>query len=204
MALSHGDNNGFPASFVPTDWQKPLDVDAVLAAIPPDATTKGMFFNDCLKLRTHAGLSPLDNRYTIFKDYPQREFVSLAAKCAAEIYPEMSLREALRQLGHTAYPTMVSTHIGRILFGFLGNDVRRAMKMAGKGYSVSMSHVAVTHINDGEDFAHIRLTDIFIFPDCYQVGVSEGAVEAMGRRGETRVRKVAPHSYEFYIRWWSA
>jgi len=199
----NAENNGFPAAFPPMDWDAALDVEKTIAGIPLDATTKGMFFNDCLNARKRGGLEPWDKHYTLFKDYPQRDFCRLAADTAAALYPDLSLRRALRELGRTAYPTIANTHIGRMIFGVLGSDIRRIMRVARKGYGVSMSHISVQHIDDGANFAHTRLTNIFIFPTAYQPGVFDGAIEAVGQTGETRARVVGAHTVEFYARWWT-
>ena len=50
------------------------------------------------------------------------EHLEALVKTAELLHPDADLREGLRRVGQTAYPTFVQTMLGRVLFGVLGSD----------------------------------------------------------------------------------
>jgi uncharacterized protein (TIGR02265 family) len=191
----------FPKGFGPPDDETPLTDDPT--SIPAGATVKGFFFQRAIEELDKRGKTyDGPRRYTVFKDYPLGDYRELLLTAATQLYPSMKPRGALRRLGRLAYPTLAQTMIGRVIFGVLGNDLSSVMKAAAKGYKVSIHPGSATVIDVGDRHAHVRLEEIHVFVDCYQVGVFEGAIEACGRRGEVAVGPARDaSSIELFCAW---
>lgn len=184
------------------DMTAPFHVDAYLQACPADATIKGMFLNDLLAHVAQAGGGALtDKRYVAFKDYPMREYVELAPRAAARAYPDAPVREGLRRIGRSAYPTLAETMIGRVIFGVLGKDLEAIMKVAARGYAVSQSPGTAEVLDVGPGRARVRLTNLYTFVDSFQLGVFEGAILACGRTGEVRAKVESIATAEILATW---
>jgi uncharacterized protein (TIGR02265 family) len=161
-----------------------------------------MFMNDLLAHVAQAGGAPItDKRYVIFKDYPMREYIELAPQAAARAFPSLPMREALRRIGRSAYPTLADTMIGRVIFGVLGKDLEAVMRVAARGYAVSQSHGVAEVLEVGPGRARVQLTNLYTFVDSFQVGVFEGAILACGRTGEVRARVESIATAEILATW---
>lgn len=175
--------------FAVPDFSAPFDARAYHDACPPEATIKGMFVNDLLEhVAKGGGRAITDKRYVAFKDYPMREYLELAPRACEVAYPGVPPREALRRIGRSAYPTLASTMIGKVIFGVLGKDLEAVMKVAARGYAVAQSAGRADVIEVRPGRAMVKLTNIFTYVDAFQVGVFEGAILACDREGEVRVK----------------
>jgi uncharacterized protein (TIGR02265 family) len=195
-------NRSWPSGFSAPDFHIPIGSADAAVSIPEGATVKGFFFQRAQKELEQRGL-PFDGtrRYTVFKDYPLAEYRDLLLLAAGKLHPQVPQREGLRRLGQLAYPTLADTMIGRVIFGVLGNDLTSVMKAAAKGYKVSMSPGSAEVLDVGARHAHVRLDDVYVFLDSYQVGVFEGAITACGRVGEVGLRRHSPITAELYCQW---
>jgi uncharacterized protein (TIGR02265 family) len=184
-------------SFVEPTWHAALDVGPYLATIPANATVKGMFV-EALAARLPNRPRP---RYVAFKDYPLGEYMQLLVDGAKALHPKATLREGLRRIGQDVYPVFVQSTVGRVLLGVLGDDVAAILRTASRAYRVSLSigSVRTTEVSEGR--AIVALEDMYAFPDCYQVGVFEGAIMAVGKRPRVRIRKATRTSAELLCEW---
>lgn len=186
------------------DMSRPLDVAAVIAACPQEARAKGMFIAEVIEQVTRHGVTPpTTRRYHVFTDYPLRDFVEVAPACAALIYPDVPLREALRRLGRSAYPTVANTRIGRVAFGMFKDNVRGLLRLSTKGYGLSLSVGRAEAIEVSDDYAVVRLTDIYNYIDSYHVGVHEGILSACRVDGEVRIKARSDTSADLLLSWTS-
>lgn len=187
------------------DWQAPLDTAAQLAGAPEHGTTKGLFFQDivntCTAARVALSVPGARARYVPFIDYPLREYIELLVSAAELLHPREPLRNGLRRLGRLAYPTLVGTLIGRAIFGVAGRDFGVVLSLASRAYSVSIKPGDATLVERGDGRAVVALRNIWSFPDAYQVGVFEGALIALGLRGEVKTRVLSPCNVDFEVTW---
>jgi uncharacterized protein (TIGR02265 family) len=192
------DTTGFTAP----DFAGPLDVAAHLDACPADVGAKGMFFNDGIEHVVAQGKQPPSTRkYVAFKSYPNRELIQLLADCAQRAYPDVPLREGLRRLGRSAYPTLASSMVGRVVFGVLGKDIVSIFRIAAKGYEIALTAGKARVVEVDAHGARVRFDDIYNFLECYQVGVFEGAILTCDRRGEVKLKLDTPFSGELLATW---
>lgn len=191
-------------TFAEPDWSAPLDVDARIQAVPENAAVRGMFIQDLLDIAADAGQPTQKKRYIAFKTYPVREYVRLIAETSARLTPNLPLREACRQLGKTVYPAFEKTMVGSAIFAFAGRRFDRVAHMAAKAYGVALtdSDVRTKTVSPGHIRAELR--SIHALPDCFQVGVWEGAMDVCGVEG---IVDVAVHSHcdvDFDVHWGEA
>jgi uncharacterized protein (TIGR02265 family) len=179
--------------FQEIDWDAPLDMDAQLQATPIEVFVKGMSINAVLDAVERQGRAPLTTpRVSAFRDQPMRDLVSLLVQAPSAAYPDVSARRALRAIGHDHFRGLLDNMIFRVIFAGFGGTlgVERAVRLAPKAYSVAAAHERVAVIEQSEGRVVLSYDDVWTFPDCFQVGLVEGALEVLGAKaGRVRVRR---------------
>jgi uncharacterized protein (TIGR02265 family) len=188
------------AQFHPFDANLPLDAAGRLRATPSTATTKGMFFEHLAKMARKAGVE-CDARYVPFRDYPMREHMQLMLRYSAARYPGVPLREGLRRVGWEAYPTLMSSIAGRVLFTFASKDFGRALRLAPQAYKYSVSPGTVAARLNGSRQVLLELRSIWNFADCYQVGAVEGGCRAFDEEPRLLMRVHSDCDVDLLVRW---
>ncbi len=190
-----GGGAGAPMPFRDPDFSAPVEVDAHLALLPPEATCKGIFFIDLIRLGATA-ISPTElfhlagfaeRRYVVFRDYPMTENLRLTVAVAMAVYPKLPLGEGLRRIGQTAFDTVSTSLVGKTLFGVFGRDFEPLLFTAPRAYKLFLSfgEVLVEKAAPGLFRFHARAFPGFL--ETYQVGVVEGVLRHCGVRGRVRV-----------------
>ena len=188
--------------FADPDWDAPLDVDAYLAAIPAELSTKGMFFDSPIRqARERSDETPGREYYAAFSNYPMREYVEVAVRCAELAYPGTTVRQGLRRIGQEIYPAFFATMIGRVLFKFAGKDVHTALRAVPRAYKVSTPHVDVKIVTVGERRAVLALRQVWDVPEASQVGVFEGGLQAFDLDGRVRLRQLSLCDVDLELSW---
>lgn len=189
--------------FTVPDWSAPLDAAAQITGAPENGTIKGLFFQDIIDACAGwPGKLPLARpRYVQFMDYPMREYMELVVAAAGVLHPREPLRSGLRRLGRLAYPTLAGTLIGRAIFGVAGHDFGTILSLASRAYGVSLKPGEVTLVERTEGRGVLQLRQLWTFPATYHVGVIEGALITVGRRGEVKVRVHSPCDVDFEVTW---
>jgi uncharacterized protein (TIGR02265 family) len=131
-------------AFVAPRTRFTIDVEGILARLPPSCTTKGMFFNRCLALaRDHADEDELlraadlePERIIPFRDYPWHEFVRLVV-VVADTLCEGKTAVGLRTIGRSLYDEFADSLIGRVTFGVLRNNADRVIGMGAKAWNIA-------------------------------------------------------------------
>jgi uncharacterized protein (TIGR02265 family) len=187
--------------FTDPDWEAPLDLGERLAAVPPDITIKGMFFQLIVdEARNASGRSPGRERYVPFKGYPADEWMKVLVECAGLTYPRLPAREGIRRLGRRVYGMFVETMVGRVLFSVVGGSTTAALRVLPQAYRISGTGKAeVSVIRDDRAVVHLR--GLWDFPDAYHVGVLEGGLTALGRVGKVRVRVLSLCDVDMELTW---
>jgi uncharacterized protein (TIGR02265 family) len=174
-----------------TRLDQKAELESWISETPSDASVKGMYVESLFSMLTGKGSArPTDKRYLSFKDYPLRELMRLMVDATEVLYPEASPREGMMALGRLAFPTLVSTTVGKVIFSIAGNNWVRALNLVTKAYEVSIKPGTASVKDLTETSARIELREIWNFGDSYQVGVFEGAMEHFGVRGSVRPVRV--------------
>jgi uncharacterized protein (TIGR02265 family) len=189
------------SDFQTPDFRRPLDVEGLLAATPASATIKGMYPQRLVELMAQHGSAGDLRKYIPFKDYPLREVMQQVIDAARHLHPTLPLREGIRELGRLVFPTLQASIAGRVMFSFAGNSYEGALKRVAQGYSLSQSpgSAHLQRISKGE--AIVELRGVWNFPDCYQIGVHEGALAWYKCEGRVDVRIHSPCDVDLRIRW---
>lgn len=183
-------------------FDTPLDLDAHLAAIPEGTTIKGMFASDVVKLvRDRTGKSPGREKFVAFKDYDFKEWVRLLVTGAEMIHPDVPIHEAIRRVGHLAYPTFFSSLAGRVLLSVVGKDPLKLIPLVPKIYAMTASRgrAKVAEIEPGR--ALIELRDVWDFPESYNVGNFEGAMRAFEVEGKIELQTFSACDADILLTW---
>lgn len=174
----------------------------MLSRLPARATAKGFYFRAFLRELAHQG-QHLEGYgpYRDFSDYPLREAVALLRECGQRMYAAEPPREGLRRLGWVVFPTLLSTVVGRVVFGALGNDMQAMGRNAPRGFEVSLSHGRCEALRVSERQSELRVTNFHLFPDSFLVGVLEGSGAHYGHELEVKMRQLGEHDYDFLCSW---
>ena len=180
----------------PPRFDRPIDLEAHIAKLPPGATAKGMFLRDPIQyaqatrpgadVLARAGISR--HRILPFFDYPYPELMRVLVAAAETCWPGEPVGEGLRRLGRRAYGALTSAQIGRVIFAAFGNDFSRVAAVGPRGWKVGLNfgHVRYEALGEGHGVFHVREMPAFL--ETYQVGVVEGAMQFCSVAGEVWVR----------------
>lgn len=193
------------ADFHEVDWDAPIDLQAHLQATPAELSIKGMSFNAVLDAVERQGRQPLDmQRVPGFRDQPLRDLIELLVRATAVAYPDVSARRALRAIGRDHFRGLLDNMIFRVIFAGVGGTlgVDRAIRLAPKAYNVAAAHERVAVLEHGEGRVVLSYDEVWTFPECFQVGLIEGALEVLGAtpRG-VRVRRRGYAAADLEISW---
>jgi uncharacterized protein (TIGR02265 family) len=188
--------------FVEPDWSKPVDFQARLAAIPKQATVRGMFMQFLLEsmevdITKKIGV----RRYLAFKSYPMREYVELLALGCELGFPGVPAAEAVRRLGRRFYPKYAQTITGTAIFAVAGRSFQRVVELTPAAYRVAVSPGTITVRSVSEQHARVELRDIWNLPDLHQVGIWEGAMLVCGAEGTIKTERIGMSAADFDINW---
>lgn len=193
-----------PEGFLPIDDAAPFDLEAYMKATPNFATVRGMFFQAYVAeaQRRRVKLVTVTRDYLGFKHYPMREWQAVVAEAAEKFYPTLTLRGGLRRLGQRAYPTFADSTVGKVIFGVMGKDLSRIMRMALKGWQQAVNTAAGKVVDAGDNHVRMHLVGLYGFMDSFNLGVYEGTIETCDRRGEVYYRHLGHGEGEVFCRWW--
>lgn len=188
--------------YYPPNHRAALVVDSYVTACPPQTTVKGFYFSAFLREAASNG-QHLEGYgpYRDFKDYPQTEGLRLVAECGRRLYPDEPLREAIRRLGWSVFPTLLSTVVGKVVFGSLGDNVPAVMRMVPRGFEVSLQGGRCEVVRVTEHEAELSVEECHLFPDCFVVGMFEGTLAHYGKDSQVEVRNVRRGHCEYFVRW---
>jgi uncharacterized protein (TIGR02265 family) len=172
-----------------------VDLEAHLALLPADATTKGLFFIDLLRIGARAATPPEliraagipERRLVGFRDYPAAENMRLTVAVARAVYPRLPLGEGLRRIGQTTFDSVLGTHMGRSVLGILGPDIEKILLAAPKALKHLLNFGKVTSEKAGAHTYLFRARELPTFLETYGVGVIEGALRHCRAQGKIRV-----------------
>jgi uncharacterized protein (TIGR02265 family) len=128
-----------------------------------------------------------ERRYLRFSDYPLADVMRLAISASHLLYPRQSLGEGLRRLGHSAFEAVMTTQIGRALFGILGTEVEPILLAGPKAYRVMLNVGTVSVEKTGPRSFAFRARDLPAYLETFQVGVLEGVLSHCKERGTIRI-----------------
>lgn len=189
-------------NFVDPPWSAPLDVNAVLRAIPESATIVGMFTEPLAESARKAGhpLPSARDKYTHYKFYPLREHVQLLTESCAVLYPKLSLRQALRKIGRAAPKALMHSTIGKVTLG-AASGVEEALRAWVRTYPLHLRPGFADVLETGKSHAIIRLDEVHYFLDCHHVGSFEGVFSYLEKRATVRIYAQSPTSADLLCSW---
>lgn len=188
--------------FVDPPWSRPLDPMAVLNAVPASSTIAGMFFLAALEGAKRRGvtLTPTRDRYLRFGFYPLAEFAPLLVEAAKKFYPERSLREGLRAIGHVAPIAFSSSVLGKVTLG-AAEGVHAAIAAIASTYAINVPGSRCDILETSERSAILALRDVHHFLDSHHVGVFEGTLKYAGVAGRVKIASQSATSADLLLEW---
>jgi uncharacterized protein (TIGR02265 family) len=203
----------FPMADAPfeqeTRFDHDVDPEPYLRACPPEATTRGTFFQHIYD--AGAALSSSDRERLFdglerrswfpFKSYPLTEFMRLAYNAARVLHADRSTAEGLRRVGWLSYPSFASTLAGRVVLFALGNHLEDVVRACPAAYRQGLP-LARVHVKPlGERHWEFEMWNVHSFVDTYHCGVLEGAIRAFRFRPEVSVEPMSRCNARFIAKW---
>jgi uncharacterized protein (TIGR02265 family) len=186
-----------------TDWSSPIDVAGQLALIPPDGWVRGVFPDALAKQLRSSGADPGPyGNFHVLAKYSLVEYTHVIVHAARALYPELPLRQAVRQAGRCIYPAFFASMVGKAIFAVAGRSYRRAVEVAPKAYhevGISPGSARVLRLREG--YAYVELRSVWGLCEAYQLGIWEGALEAFGARGTVRAKVHSPCDVDLEVVW---
>jgi uncharacterized protein (TIGR02265 family) len=183
------------------NFDAPLDLDARLAQIPKNHTIKGVICQAVESdVRAKTG-SPLGRgSYMLLKSYPLGEYLTVAARGAALLYPEAKPREGVRLLAHKAFSALLEgSSLAKVLFSAVGRDPANALRILDRAYSIATnSGTLSSEVTDRRALVSLRGSWIF---DATVVGGIEGVLKYYDARSELRIRQLSPCDFDVLVTW---
>ena len=131
----------------------------------------------------------------------RRGFHEVMLQAARTWWPGEPAREQIRRIGQIAFPTIERSLVGKVMFGALSGDVGQMLRLAPKGWSLSLSEAQVECIELRESHGVLRFAGIYSWLDCYEPGVLEGGLMAVGRSGVVAMKTRSLSEADLYIAW---
>ncbi len=185
-----------------------MDLDAIVRDTPAGFHAKGMFFSRLVgqlgssfeELLPKLEAPPKLGRYVPFSDYPQGDYLRIAAAVAQKLYPSVGVREGLRRLSRDDFGVFAGSTVGKIFLTAVG-DCRTALMKVPAIYE-KMAPGAWTVRSEELDATTIRL-EFGPHPGAweFQLGQLEGVVLNYGGTPVTSVTKLLDRKIQFDIRY---
>jgi uncharacterized protein (TIGR02265 family) len=191
-----------PDRFLEPPWDAPLDTAVALAAIPKDAEISGMFTAPLVTgtKRVIAEQEGARERYVAFRFYPLREHAAWLLDAARTLYPDRSLRSALRKLGRGAPDAFLTSTLGKVMLdSSLG--LEGLIDAFAKAYELNLRPGSVRVSESQPRRVVVKLDQIHYFLDCHHVGVFEGLMKHAGTRGRVRIDSRSLSSADLLLEW---
>ena len=187
--------------FVERDYAAPLDIAAVLARVPADATLRAFYPRAIIEHARRIGRPLPVERFFFEKDTCSlRDVVELLPLAASVLHPDVPVREGLRRIGRLSHEAMLSSPVGRVLFGVVRKHVPSYLKMVPMGVRRSGSHArAGVEIVDKRT-AVVSLDEYRSYVEG-AIGAIEAALEDAGVSPTVKVRTRAVDAFDLLITW---
>jgi len=176
-------------------------------SLPPSpaesVTVKGFYLRALVRELAEQGHHLLDlPTFRDFADYPQTLAQRLILECAQRLYPSERRNDGLRRVGWIIYPTLLTTMIGRVIFGSLGDDVPAVLRAAGRGFEVSLSEGRYEVLSLERRIALVRVRNFYLFPDSFLVGIFEGLFAHYGLAdAKVTATLLGPYDADLRMEW---
>jgi uncharacterized protein (TIGR02265 family) len=166
-------------------------------------TVKGFYLSALVReLASQGHHLTTPGNYRDFADYPLSQAKELVDETGQRLYPHERKGEAQRRVGWIIYPTLLSTMVGRVIFGSLGDDLPAVLRIAGRGFEVSLSRGRYEPVHIAANAAYVRVRDFPLYPDTFLRGVFEGVLAHYNAgEGKVDVRKLSPTDVDFNLSW---
>ena len=189
------------SAFTQPDYTGSLELEERIAGLPSNAWVKGMFLAGIVDRASTAGVTFDRPRYVAFKDYPVSEYLELLAEAAARVHPNVAPLEGLRRLGHTVYPTFMASTIGRVTMAVAGRDMRAAVGLVPRAYSIAGNTARIDILSLSEQSARLHLQGVWDWPGAYQVGIMEGGFDAYDVDGDVGLEMISLSEAVLNLEW---
>ncbi|MET0285612.1 MAG: DUF2378 family protein [Polyangiales bacterium] len=169
----------------------------------PNVTVKGFYLSALVReLASHGHHLTSRSSFRDFADYPLAQAKEMLDETAQRLYPHERKGEAMRRVGWIIYPTLLGTMVGRVIFGSLGDDLQAVLRVAGRGFEVSISRGRYELVAVGKNHAHVRVREFPLYPETFLLGVFEGALARYGYAdAKVFARKLSLTDVDLHLEW---
>jgi uncharacterized protein (TIGR02265 family) len=186
----------------------PFNVDAALAALPKQATIRGMFFHNVTEQVPEARRAEVlfdaglpEAKFRGLVSYPYADFIRLIASAAPHVHPRVPLREAITRVGESFYEVLADSLAGRVIFGVLGRDAERIFGVAAHGWKLSLNFGEVESAKHSPSHFRITFENCPALLDTSNYGVIRGALRFCGVKGRVLLAQENAGTGAYDVTW---
>ena len=189
-------------NFVEPPHGAPLDGERELSSIPESARVRGLLIAPMIVEAKRRGVTrpaPRE-RYVAFNLYPLREHARVLIDHCQDLYPDLTLRAALRKIGRAAPNAFLGSTIGKVTLA-PAQGVHDIVSAFCKGYELSLEPGEAQVVEHGDNHMIVALREVYHFLDSHHVGSFEGALKHAGLRGKVSIAVHAPAVADLLLEW---
>lgn len=139
-------------------------------------------------------------RYIAFNLYPLREHARVLIDHCQDLYPDLTLRAALRKIGRAAPAAFLTSTIGKVTLA-PAEGVPDIVSAFCKGYELSLEPGEAQVVEQGARRMVVGMREVYYFLDSHHVGAFEGALKHAGVRGKVSIAVHSQASADFLLEW---
>jgi uncharacterized protein (TIGR02265 family) len=185
-----------------------LDPESWLAAVPAEATVKGLFPHRTLqqlgekefeRLAPRMLRAPKLGKFLPFGDYPVRDAMRLGLAVAARAYPALPLREAFRRHERGNVTTFAESVAGGVMLSLTGS-VEGALLKVPAGLSM-MSRFGSAEAHAEGAGVRLAFRGKPSWCDTSAIGILEGVVQHFGATPTLTLTVLSSQSVDILVTW---
>ena len=189
-------------NFVEPPHAEPFDVERELSSIPETARVRGLLIAPMIAEAKRRGVTrpaPRE-RYVAFNLYPLREHGRVLIEHCQDLYPNLTLRAALRKIGRAAPDAFLGSTIGKVTLA-PAQGLHDIVSAFCKGYELSFEPGEASVLEHSPKHIVVALREVYHFLDCHHVGAFEGALKRAGVRGKVSIAVHGHGAADLLLEW---
>jgi uncharacterized protein (TIGR02265 family) len=139
-------------------------------------------------------------RYVAFNLYPLREHARVLIDHCQDLYPDLTLRAALRKIGRAAPNAFLGSTLGKVTLA-PAEGLPDIVSAFCKAYELSLEPGEAHVLEQGAKHMVVSLREVYHFLDCHHVGAFEGALKYAGVRGKVSIAVHSQAAADLLLEW---
>lgn len=202
--MPRGLTTTMPIRLPEPDWDAPLDMEWYRQNVPGHLLVKGMSIQAVVDAVTALGRTlAMPQQFISVKEYPMLDMVETLIKAVQGPLADLPPREALRRIGNHQLDQLRNNLLFRVMFAGLGQSlgIHAAAMLAPRAWGTATKHEVVEILVNEPGCVRLHIREMWNFPDCFQLGILEGALKAFNVNPRMGVQLLSRTEAEIEATW---